>query len=53
MFTNDSFMPLHHVIKQSNDLSEAKQEITQPNSPMLFIWENNTHITVAFTMPKK
>lgn len=52
-FTNNSCMPLYHVIKQSNDLSNVKQEITQPSFPTLFIWENITYTTDAFTMSKR
>ena len=41
------------MIKQSNDLSNVKQEITQPSFPTLFIWENITYTTDAFTMSKR
>lgn len=46
-------MPLYHVIKRSNDLSNVKQEITQPSFPTLFIWENITYTTDAFYYVKK
>ena len=46
-------MPLYHVIKRSNDLSNVKQDITQPSFPTLFIWENITYTTDALTMSKR